>query len=410
MMTTPADRSGTNFIGVWSPTLIGRINIFDPDNGGEGGDNIQAWKVGNPFCPGEGNCFDPEGNGTPGCNDRACCEAVCEIEPLCCIVEWDSICAEIAAAICGNPACPGEGSCFESNGTPGCDDPVCCNKVCQVNPFCCDVEWDQGCASEAADLCQGGPPGELIWFTNQAEFEAFNAGEGKVLKGIEDYEEANLAPGEVVGMDDPLVSGIPNPPAFPDGLTGLPNLQVQSNLSGGNPTDPNPRGANALVAFGAPAGNFVSDVVIANFFVDSLDLIFTDEKTGVGGNTLRFSAPGSLEMRVYDINNNFLGMMAAPADPAGTNFLGVWSPIPIGRVNLWSPDNGAEGLDNIQAWQEGDPCPWDLDDDGNVGVPDLLELILLWGTDPGGPPDFNGDGDVGVPDLLELILNWGACP
>ncbi len=58
----------------------------------------------------------------------------------------------------------------------------------------------------------------------------------------------------------------------------------------------------------------------------------------------------------------------------------------------------------------GVPCPWDLDDDGNVGVPDLLELILLWGTNPGGPPDFNGDGDVGVPDLLELILNWGACP
>ncbi len=55
------------------------------------------------------------------------------------------------------------------------------------------------------------------------------------------------------------------------------------------------------------------------------------------------------------------------------------------------------------------PCPWDLDGDCEVGVPDLLELILLWGTDPGGPPDFNGDGDVGVPDLLELILNWGPC-
>ena len=30
--------------------------------------------------------------------------------------------------------------------------------------------------------------GGLIWFDNQAEFEAFNACAGNVLKGIEDYE------------------------------------------------------------------------------------------------------------------------------------------------------------------------------------------------------------------------------
>ncbi len=36
--------------------------------------------------------------------------------------------------------------------------------------------------------------GGLIWFTNQADFEAFNAGEGRVLRGIEDYEEALLPP------------------------------------------------------------------------------------------------------------------------------------------------------------------------------------------------------------------------
>ncbi|MEE9295365.1 MAG: proprotein convertase P-domain-containing protein, partial [Phycisphaerae bacterium] len=83
-------------------------------------------------------------------------------------------------------------------------------------------------------------------------------------------------------------------------------------------------------------------------------------------------------------------------------------------------DNAGQDLGTFNSWslaikEPGCPeppnqCPWDLDDDGNVGVPDLLELILAWGTDPGGPPDFNGDGDVGVPDLLELILNWGACP
>lgn len=55
-------------------------------------------------------------------------------------------------------------------------------------------------------------------------------------------------------------------------------------------------------------------------------------------------------------------------------------------------------------------CPWDVDGGGDVGVTDFLELLAVWGTDPGGPPDFDGDGAVGVGDFLELLAHWGACP
>ncbi|MEE9130782.1 MAG: alkaline phosphatase D family protein [Phycisphaerales bacterium] len=56
------------------------------------------------------------------------------------------------------------------------------------------------------------------------------------------------------------------------------------------------------------------------------------------------------------------------------------------------------------------PCPWDLDNNGNVGASDLLSLLVQWGTDPGGPPDFDGNGNVGASDLLALLANWGPCP
>ncbi len=56
------------------------------------------------------------------------------------------------------------------------------------------------------------------------------------------------------------------------------------------------------------------------------------------------------------------------------------------------------------------PCPWDLDANGSVGILDLLALLAVWGTDPGGPPDFDGDGTVGILDLLTLLANWGSCP
>ena len=41
--TSPVDVGGTNFWGVLCPDTIGRINIFDPAGGADGGDNIQMW-------------------------------------------------------------------------------------------------------------------------------------------------------------------------------------------------------------------------------------------------------------------------------------------------------------------------------------------------------------------------------
>ena len=231
------------------------------------------------------------------------------------------------------------------------------------------------------ETAQGG----LMWFTNQADFEAFVARQGKVLKGIEDFEESILGPNSADPFDDPLESGVANAPdgfPFPEGMTGLPNLKVQSNFEHDLFNPNNPRGVNALAAFSATAGNFVSDVVIANFTVDSLDLIFTGEETAVGFNTLRFTSPGAMEVNVFSTTNELLGEMASNSDPAGTNFIGVWSPIPIGRINLFDVSNGHEGADRIQAWGAAPPCPADFDDSGDVGVKDLLFLLGAWGPCP----------------------------
>ncbi len=50
-----------------------------------------------------GPCGQPDagpcafGNGSPGCDDAVCCCLVCEVfEPLCCTDEWDALCADLA--------------------------------------------------------------------------------------------------------------------------------------------------------------------------------------------------------------------------------------------------------------------------------------------------------------------------
>ena len=58
----------------------------------------------------------------------------------------------------------------------------------------------------------------------------------------------------------------------------------------------------------------------------------------------------------------------------------------------------------------GAPCPWDLDDNGSVGVSDFLSLLASWGPCKGCPADFDGNGNVGVSDFLALLANWGPCP
>ncbi len=45
-----------------------------------------------------------------------------------------------------------------------------------------------------------------------------------------------------------------------------------------------------------------------------------------------------------------------------------------------------------------------------LGTADIVLLLIVWGTDPGGPPNFDGDGSVGRSDLLALLANWGLCP
>ena len=107
--------------------------------------------------PGTGDCFIA--NGTPFCDDEACCEAVCAVDAFCCQTAWDKICASTANAICeggmgGDCGDPDTGDCFIAHGTPFCDDEACCEAVCSIDPFCCQVEWDSQCAGEAADLCE----------------------------------------------------------------------------------------------------------------------------------------------------------------------------------------------------------------------------------------------------------------
>ncbi len=133
-------------LGCWGTVTPGICECLDADNNGDIGPFDLAVVLG---------AWGPCEN-LPG----ACCNADgmggCQIMTgdTCVAAGGDFLGPETDCERCPHPACDaGIGDCCSANGTPGCEDPTCCDAVCQVNPDCCDVEWDNACADQAEALC-----------------------------------------------------------------------------------------------------------------------------------------------------------------------------------------------------------------------------------------------------------------
>ncbi|WP_152629961.1 hypothetical protein [Haliangium ochraceum] len=112
-----------------------------------------------------------------------CVTQVCDANAACCSTGWDDSCVAAAEALCGvdcgvAPVC-GDGTCDAAAGEdcttcevdcgpcggecehdlcdagtpldPSCD--TCVADVCELDSFCCEVEWDDVCVGLAVDTC-----------------------------------------------------------------------------------------------------------------------------------------------------------------------------------------------------------------------------------------------------------------
>ena len=71
-----------------------------------GGDCVTRDFLFCPLCglPDAESCY--EIHDSPGCSDAACCEAICNVDPFCCLFRWDTTCLDAVKS--GNfPECDG---------------------------------------------------------------------------------------------------------------------------------------------------------------------------------------------------------------------------------------------------------------------------------------------------------------
>jgi hypothetical protein len=84
-----------------------------------------------------------------------------------------------------------------------------------------------------------------------------------------------------------------------------------------------------------------------------------------------------------------------------------------GVIIAWGHDSTDEEF-HLYLLTPVDQCdrPGDVDNNGDVGTPDLLLVLSAWGecTCPWCPEDIDGNGTVGFSyDLLLVLSNWGPC-
>lgn len=104
--------------------------------------------------------------------------------------------------------------------------------------------------------------------------------------------------------------------------------------------------------------------------------------------------------------------MTAPQD--GSECLAVWGPavpFPVDFCAPLGPEFQAMHF-NMHGFQPCEQCPFDSNDDGEVGAFDLANLLGAWGECAGEQclcVDTDADGQVDAFDLANLLGTWGPC-
>lgn len=329
-------------------------------------------------CPAEGDCRKP--HPTPGCVMPECCAIVCELNPLCCEVGWDQSCADAAIESCDGISCPSAGDCLVAHATAGCADYTCCELVTSIDDWCTWAAWDSMCATLADELCGRAPctidPGVAI-DENEKCYERLNDGCGIGLASD------RIAVGCGVSHKGRIVSG-------------------------------GPRDADWFALDGASRRRY--RVVVEAEFPLELQYFLGDCE---GPNEVKWLAAHPLCTDAVRLN--FV------ANAGVSSFI-------IGAGNLDAPMR--DGLDCDEINPENPPPPdapppvqlygvrWrarfdclalgDLDGDGVVGPQDIAALLNDWGPVPidqsfdprAVDADLDGNGEVGAPDIAILLSSW----
>ncbi|HSC87972.1 MAG TPA: hypothetical protein VLC09_11900 [Polyangiaceae bacterium] len=139
---------------------------------------------------------------SPKCDD--CVDRICDVEPSCCNVAWTQSCVDRVAttcdAICGLPSCQSN-ACSVGPAIPAscASTGNCVANVCASMPSCCTTAWTSDCVNKAYALCGTGtnvyPPG-----TSVCDYAVYGNGAVALAGGSGAGEVVTVNGGKVGGL------------------------------------------------------------------------------------------------------------------------------------------------------------------------------------------------------------------
>jgi hypothetical protein len=175
----------------------------------------------------------------------------------------------------------------------------------------------------------------FITYTDKAAFNAANPGNTQ-----QDFSAANVLPGGVLAMANPLNSATNNSIFSPGDIAA--GLEIQA--TGNNPSID-------LAVTGVGFLGMTAKTVFANFFGETLNLIFADGVGSVGMDLLSQFSMSDFTIRIYDTSDDLLDTFVVNDVPNTGDglFFGIQATAGelIGRVNLSSNTIQAEGVSYV---------------------------------------------------------------
>ena len=298
--------------------------------------------------------------------------------------------------------------CLETAGTAGCNDLSCCAVVCQIDPDCCAVAWDQACADLAQTSCAPLPCPVAL-----------------------DTSGANVLEGEDCGLD--LNGGCNTDPAPPFNFTPIVSGDVVHGTAWADVVDLTPSRDTDWYSLTIDPGtdvnqdglvdvyySVVSELPIVGFMIRDInpicDVDFNDPdliSTTAYGQSCACINPGVGTVNIADVIYIFAGTGEAAGGGIFEGYPCPVGPSVFGNNYLLSVDVVDNGDPNPQTCGVTvKPCPWDCEPnpEGTIGINDFLEVLSQWGT-IGSSCDFAGDPNgVGINAFLAILASWGPCP
>jgi hypothetical protein len=346
--------------------------------------------------------FYPGGGDTPGAVNRACSAGP--------VLE----CGEVTA-----------GACNVEHATPFCSDTNCCNAVCVVDPDCCVTAWDAACVTQAATSCAAATASCEFVDVRLNEIRSDMAGPDTI-----EFVEIAGAPGTalddltlIVIGDGTVGSGVVERARSLAGVV----MPADGTLLIGNPALTPDVGNGA-----GTGGSNVNQDWLENS--DNLTFFVVRGWTGALAADLDTNDDGTLDSTPWvEVVDGIALVESATTPPVGTEYAyganrigpdGVNVPAHVWRcqdTGCWniglfdvsanlSAGNETPGADNLGCVVV--TCPGDISGDNLIDAGDLKLILAAWGSNGQGQfnTDIDGSGLVDGGDLALVLGGWGPCP